>query len=521
MRVQERLLAYVRKHELMRAGDRVGVAVSGGADSVALLRLLLELRHELGIVLAVVHFNHKLRGEASDADEEFVRALASEHDLEFFCQSGDTRKVAAEHGCGIEAAARKLRYEFFWRLMDNEAAAEIGGGVPHCTPRVHTSRSVLDRIATAHTMDDQAETVVMRFARGAGTRGLAGIHPLVWYWASGAGVGASADPNNKSPEPDVLSPKPAIVRPLLEFRRAQLRHYLKRAGQAWREDISNQDVAFARNNVRQEVMPKLRELNPAIEQVLSETAEIARAEEEYWREVVSGALEGLTTQDTDGYGGKQKVPRLGLKSSLGMTHQKSSTKSLKLTDLLRIPLALRRRVVREFAAQRGLRLEFHHVQQVLEAAAEDPTRRERRVELPGDWDACLAGNELRLQHRTKKKEHRDYEFPLPVPGEVRVEAAGVKVRACLSEVLPRLKVCELTVRNWRPGDRYWPAHSGSEKKVKELLQDRRVPPEARANWPVVVAAQTGQIIWVPGFAYAEGSVVEAGPGVVLEMGAEL
>ncbi|MDP9268294.1 MAG: tRNA lysidine(34) synthetase TilS, partial [Acidobacteriota bacterium] len=140
--VQDRVASYVREQGLLRAGDRVGVAVSGGPDSVALLRVLLELRADLGIVVAaVVHFNHKLRGKESEADEGFVQGLAGQHGLEFRRAEGNTAAAAAAGGEGVEAAARKLRYEFFEDVLRREG---------------------MDCIATGHTLDDQAETVLMR-----------------------------------------------------------------------------------------------------------------------------------------------------------------------------------------------------------------------------------------------------------------------------------------------------------------------------------------------------------------------
>src|SRR5271165_3251103 len=120
----ERVLAHIRRDELLRAGDRVGVAVSSGIDSVALLRLLLELRHELGIVLSVVHFNHKLRGAESDADQEFVASLARDLGLEFCAVSGDVAQRADEERSGVEAAARELRYGFFRSLLGEDEGAD-------------------------------------------------------------------------------------------------------------------------------------------------------------------------------------------------------------------------------------------------------------------------------------------------------------------------------------------------------------------------------------------------------------
>ena len=152
----QKVAEFIRRNELLRAGDRVGVAVSGGLDSVALLRLLLQLRGELGIGLSVVHFNHNLRGAESDGDEEFVQELARRHKLDCYCDAGNVRAYAAEKRLTLEASARKLRYQYFTRLLE---------------------LNNLNHVATAHTVDDQAETVLMRLVRGAGTRGISGIYP--------------------------------------------------------------------------------------------------------------------------------------------------------------------------------------------------------------------------------------------------------------------------------------------------------------------------------------------------------
>ena len=173
----ERLLKIIRRQEFLRAGDRVAVAVSGGADSIALLLLLLEVRSELGISLSVAHVNHKLRGAESDEDERFVAKLATQHGLEF-----STCAAPVEHtrGTGIESAARKSRYEFFRQLAGGDRAAGRTTGSPN-------------KVATAHTLDDQAETVLLRMFRGTGIRGLAGILPRLHLNKDGidcAGVSA-------------------------------------------------------------------------------------------------------------------------------------------------------------------------------------------------------------------------------------------------------------------------------------------------------------------------------------------
>ncbi len=227
----------------MQPGNRVGIAVSGGADSVALLRILLELRGELGVVLSVVHINHQLRGAESDADAEFVAMLAQRAGLELFTRAADVRGRAAQNSLSLEASGRELRYEIF---------------------REVASHQKLNRIATAHTLDDQAETVLLKLLRGAWTRGLAGVFP----------------------QQELGEAK--VVRPLLNESRSQVRAYLESIAQPWREDLSNQDRNFSRNRIRHELLPLLqREFNSGVAEVLSGVAEIARGEQDYWDENIS------------------------------------------------------------------------------------------------------------------------------------------------------------------------------------------------------------------------------------------
>src|SRR5882762_2611487 len=204
----QNVLANLKRRGWLKAGDRLGIAVSGGADSVALLRAMLDLRDELGIVLSGVHFNHSLRGEESEADQAFVWDLTAQHGLQLHDARGDVARRAQEHSLSTEAAARQARYEFFWSLIE-------------------TGR--LDKIATAHTLDDQAETVLLRLMRGTGTRGLGGIHPEL-----------------TGPAPDRTS-RGLIIRPLLHTRRRDIERYLAGLGQRWREDSSNRDLHHTRN----------------------------------------------------------------------------------------------------------------------------------------------------------------------------------------------------------------------------------------------------------------------------------
>jgi tRNA(Ile)-lysidine synthase len=294
----------------LRAGDRVAAAVSGGADSVALLELLLEARERLGIVVSVAHFNHRLRGEESDADGQFVEKLAATKDVPFFGACAEAR-----HDTNVEAQARQDRYRFFEQLVRQNCVAKV---------------------ATAHTADDQAETVLARLLRGGGPAGLAGILPVVRD-----GV---------------------IFRPLLEVRRAELRVWAAARGLAWREDSSNLDRRFLRNRIRQDLLPQLeRDYNPGIVNVLSHTAEVARAEEAHWQRDTEELASRMIRKTTDG-------PKL------------------LLTDFVQLDEAQQRRLIRAAVAlAKGdlRRLDFDHVERVRRLALNGRGNGRGIVEIPG------------------------------------------------------------------------------------------------------------------------------------------
>ena len=288
-------------------------------------------------------------------------------------------------------------------------------------------------------------------------------------------------------------PAPRIVRPLLVVSRDELRAYLHQLRQAWREDLSNADVSFARNRLRHEIMPVLRQLNPNLDRILADTSDIARAEESWWNEQANSAQKALWAPRSNPPG-VFEPPRM-------------------LVDvLLSMPLALQRRMVRMMMDLPDLHLDFEHVEAVLALAASEPTRSEKVLELPNGAEAVRQDRELWLRRRSQSHQEHGYTLALSVPGEWDV--AGRKIRASLlhaaasrkeeekpyvSAVLldPGLRNRGLSVRNWHAGDRYWPAHTRQPKKVKELLQARHIPREQKPFWPLVVSGN--EIVWVPGF----------------------
>ncbi len=456
----ERLLKTIRKQESIRAGDRLAVAVSGGADSVALLCLLLELRAELGIVLSVAHVNHKLRGEESDEDERFVANLARQHGLELHvCEAPVDGSHSSEIGSGIEAAARELRYGFFRRLAREGRVAKI---------------------ATAHTLDDQAETVLLRIFRGTGIRGLSGIHPRIVFEEQGRAFGE-------------------LVRPLLGFRRAALQEFLREQGRSWREDSSNRNIAFLRNRVRHRLLPMIgEESGEAAIEHMGELAEIARAEEEHWER-----------------GHPEVAAQCGGPGD--ETRQAVSLQGLAVGPLLALPLAAQRRLVRGWLETNApdLSISFRLIEETLELARGSVGK---RLELSGGRNLLRRNLQrgrqellLELGPPGGRSEAADYAYALAVPGAVEVPELGVCIEARVVDAggvpedergqllglehMPK----EVLIRNWRAGDRFWPAHTAAAKKVKELLSDRHATGAEKKLWPVAVAEGCG-LIWMRGFA---------------------
>lgn len=306
--LERQLAEWIAHRTLLRQGDRIGVAVSGGADSTALLLLLHALAADHGWQLSVVHYDHGWRPDSGD-DATWVGELAARLQLPFHLGNGAALPPRANR----EQAARRDRHAFFHHLIATGQA---------------------DCIATGHTQDDQAETVLLRLLRGAGPAGLRGILPS-------RSLVAGAPPGSPPGSPLGL-----IVRPLLGLSRSALRSWLEDRGQSWREDPTNLDLSLRRNWVRRELLPMLQgEFNPAIAHSLATLAEVMRAEEEYWAQVTTPLADKLWRVEG---------------------HQLIASR----TQLQAYPLALQRRLLREGVRRlRGdlLRLQFHHVEVVVQA----------------------------------------------------------------------------------------------------------------------------------------------------------
>jgi len=471
--LKQRLLANLKKQEMTRPGDRVGVAVSGGADSVALLLLLLELREKLGIVLSVVHFNHKLRGKASDADEAFVAKLAVKHGLEFHSASVYVAKKAKKERANLEDAARRARYDYFRSL------AESG---------------VCGRVAVAHTADDQAETVLAHILRGTGLTGLGGIHP-------------AAGP---------------VIRPLLSVRRSELRGFLRARKQSWREDATNRDTKRMRARIRKKLLPLLeKQFQPGIVEHLTTLATLAREDEAFFETAVKERLASLVQKS----GGGAAIGIIGLLEP-GKRKQLNAegAENTETAEKNHAGRALSKRMVRrivESIKPRGGQLGAGHVEAVLQLARSGQSG--SSLTLPGgvevrkEQDAVVFQVVENTGVRTSRSTPREYEYKIDLArgdAEVNVAELGCVFRLRVIDWPPkrgetskdgavldrdRLRF-PIVLRNWRPGDRLRPLGHRSAHKLKRLLNEKRVSRWERDGWPVL--ASGGVLVWARGFPVA-------------------
>ena len=484
------------RHGMIRPGDRMGVGISGGADSVAMLRILAELRIHLGATIMVLHFHHQLRGLEADEDERFVKSLAGEFHFEFESGRADVSGEATAHGWNLEDAARRLRYQFF------ASAAELRG---------------LNRVAVAHTADDQAETVLSHLLRGTGLAGLAGIYPV-------AGT---------------------IIRPLIELRREELREHLSELGQSWREDASNQDTSRTRARIRHQLIPLLvRDFDPAAVTRLARLAAHAWDDETFWRSLEDQRLHALTKRESSAAISLSIVDLLSpLRFAIAAENEagaESTASSISTT-------ALTRRLVRRiFAEIRGSReqLTSRHVDAVMDLATKSQSG--SRIDLPGVcveriFDRIRFASALAASHPERVGEELlqkgDFSYTVSRPG--RMETASIVVteihrRFNLKIVdwpaAPRDTVVSsgaldfdlvkwpLVLRAWRPGDSYRPHGSRHVRKIKRLLLQSRVPKSERAGWPVFTSE--GKVIWASGYPVADEFAAHSGTQIGLVIGEE-
>jgi tRNA(Ile)-lysidine synthase len=462
--LSQRLQNAIQRSGLIREGDRVGVAVSGGADSVALLLMLIAIKKKMGITLCVLHFNHKLRGGAADADEKFVAALARRCKLPFYSAAAAVKAIAKNDKANVEATARRLRYAFF----------------SECASEHH-----LDKIAVAHTADDQAETVLAHILRGSGLAGLGGIHPQV----------------------------DKIVRPLLSVSRADLRLYLKAHKQTWREDATNRDTAKTRARIRKKLIPLLtKEFQPRIVEHLASLSNHAREDdallqamaEERLRDSLEIIPGGASIRIADLLPPGPMQPTRALIED----HSAEQVSSMGLSGrLVRLIIARVKSGRAKLANDTFPAGEFTalHVSQVLELARCGKTG--SSLPLPGNIEVRRHRDALVFcVKEAAALSPREYEYKidsLPELNSIRVPELGCVFRFTVidwhgqrgetrlsGEVLDGARLnFPLTLRSWRYGDRFCTTGHSKPEKLKRLFNEKGIDRWQRAGWPVVVTGK--------------------------------
>ena len=426
-----KVIKTLKKYDMLTQGEKVVLGVSGGADSIGMLHALNELI-DYGLELIVAHLNHGIRGEEAKRDADFVKEAAKSLGLTYVYGEVDTLAYKQEHGLSVEDAARTLRYKFFDQVLSKHYATKL---------------------VTAHTMDDQAETVLMRLIRGSGSRGLGGIPPVS---------------NN-------------IIRPLIETKRSEIEDYLRSKGIKWVEDSTNESDEYLRNKIRQELVVDLERYNPQIKETLSRTADILRAEDKF-----------ITSQAGKHF---ESIFKLNGPELIGALDSfKNIDKPLRYS-LLRVAIEKFNSSLKNISST--------HIVSADDFLLSDAPSGE--IELPDD-NLIVKGYDTFLL--TKKSEYeREFSYLIQSEGKWGFPELEVEVAIVKSDTLdendesiayfdPQRVEFPIEVRNFNPGDRFCPLGMRDSKKLQDYFTDIKMPKFLRSRVPVFCTK--GDIMWLGG-----------------------
>ncbi|MEW6145099.1 MAG: tRNA lysidine(34) synthetase TilS [Thermodesulfobacteriota bacterium] len=417
---------------MLDPGDRVVVGVSGGADSIGLLHSLLELK-EYKAELIVAHLNHGIRGREAERDAVFVKRTAESLGLKFALGKADAPGYKKEKKLSPEEAARILRYEFFEKTRRKFGA---------------------DKIATAHTLDDQAETVLMRLMRGSGAKGLSGIPPV------SEGV---------------------IIRPLIETARAEIEKYLESKGVGWIEDSTNKLREIQRNRIRLDLIPELETYNPRIRETLARTSDLMRIEEDYIDREAKRYFARIFAPDVRGLKvDLRKFKRLHQALRLG---------------ILRLAIEELNKGLRNITSLHLLSADEYLTSGAVSGEVEFPDT----IVIAKGYDSFLVTTRSGLE--------RKFSYSIGSPGKWRFPEFEVDIVEVTAETLEEKRedivyldsgklAFPIEVRNFRAGDSFIPLGMKGEKKLKNFFVDEKIPRFERYRIPIFTSR--GEIFWVGG-----------------------
>jgi tRNA(Ile)-lysidine synthase len=441
----QRVIDYAQKYHLFLPGEKLVVAVSGGADSVCLLHVLAKNREKLGLELHVAHLNHRLRGDESDADAAYVLNLAHKLNLPIAVEQRDVDAYRKRLGLSMEEAAREMRYRFLAEVIQDTGAAKAVVG---------------------HTRDDQVETILLHLLRGTGVSGLRGLQPRAVLSFSGKQL--------------------EVVRPLLETSRRETQEYCQRCGLHPCFDSSNESLLLLRNRIRLELLPMLREFNLAIDDALLRLADIAAADTCFIEEQASRFWRKVAKVD------KNAV-------YLDVARLKAQPLALQ-RQIFKQALAQLRGSLED--------IEANHIESMLDFLSRPAGKRLSLPDgliLTTEYDRMVLAPK---GTSTWTLPPLDSSFRLNIPGETILHGWRVKadVLDSLPQVANDDFVAtfdfartgrELTVRKRQPGDRFQPLGMTQAKKLQDFMVDARIPWSWRDRVPLVCSPK--QIIWVVGW----------------------
>ena len=441
--MEEKVISFIEKHNLLPAGEKLVVGVSGGADSVCLLHLLAWHQKCLQTELQVAHLDHQLRGAESNADAKYVSELAHQLGLPVTMEQAEVRAYQVKRRCNLEEAAREVRYSFLARV-----AKKIG----------------TNRIAVGHTRDDHTETVLMHLIRGAGTTGLRGLEPRSEMMVEGQ--------------------KLEVIRPLLAITRQEAADYCQKYQLMPRSDSSNLSLAFFRNRIRLELLPLLRKYNPNFDEAIWRLSQIARDEvsfiqeqaQKLWAEVAEEQNGAIYLDKAKINALPQAVQRQLVR--LAVSHFLGEVRDIE-AEHIEAMLNLIPKPGKRLNLPRGLVFATEYSQLILKT---------------GEAPPCPFPSLAR-------------EFPLHIPGETilpgwRVIAIVSKERSTEKD---ELAACfdfnktgsRLVVRGRKLGDRFQPLGMSELKKLQDFMVDAKIPRLWRDCIPLVCSQE--QILWIVGW----------------------
>ena len=451
---QEKIKKTLSASDLIQSGQCWIVGVSGGADSCALLHALHGLSEEWGIKLSVAHVNHGLRA-ASEEEAQFVSDLCAQWGLPCQIKKVDTQTYVEEQQLSIEMAARKVRHHFFTEQVQELAASGIFLG---------------------QHLDDQAETLILRMSRGSSSRGMGGM-ALV------------------SSVHDLM-----IVRPMLELSHQEALDYLVSIGAAWREDASNLENDYARNRIRNKVLPELKKNNPEVTRNIARTAALIRRDHDYLEAEALSRYADL------------------------VEFSNATTDVLLVNKWKELEEPIADRVLIHWLEALGFDLQ-KLTQETLSTLAHfmNDVSGSGLLDLPGAFTVERSYDRLMLK---SDETLEAYEYALNAPGSYEIEEAALKISLKHSQgfskencgsigTLPLTGYVRsndskkpLTLRSWQEGDRIKPLGFKGSKKIQDIFVDQKIPRSIRKRWPVLV--QGDEVLWLPGYRVAEGWEVRGG-----------